>query len=133
MRPRFRDSPQLLFLPWFAMGMSAYGVHFSVKFIPFDIFVLGVVKEASIIFCTVFLILIYNKVSKIRWNTGCLHQLMDLDLVDFDLGSSSVCPIPLRQMGFWQKWLSDRARWWNLSQSNPSPRAHVTPCRLRCR
>ena len=55
--------PQLLLLPWFAMGMSAYGVHFSVKFIPFDIFVLAVVKEASIVVCTVFLILIWNRVS----------------------------------------------------------------------
>ena len=55
--------PQLLLLPWFAMGMSAYGVHFSVKFIPFDIFVLAVVKEACNIVCIVFLILIWNRVS----------------------------------------------------------------------
>ena len=27
------------------MGVSAYGIHFSLKWIPFDFFVLGVVKE----------------------------------------------------------------------------------------
>ena len=63
MRWRLRDTPQLLFLPWFALGMSAYGVHFSIKFIPFDIFVLGFVKEASIIFCNIPLILMWNRVN----------------------------------------------------------------------
>ena len=33
-----------------------------------------------------------------------------LGWVDFDLGSSSICPILLRQMGFRLKWLSNRAR-----------------------
>ena len=38
------------------------------------------------------------------------HQLPDLGLVDFDLGSSAAWLILLRQMTFWQKWLSNRAR-----------------------
>ena len=39
-----------------------------------------------------------------------LHQYEDLGWVDFDPGSSAVCPILLRQMIFRQKWLSNRAR-----------------------
>ena len=38
------------------------------------------------------------------------HQLTDLGWVAFDLCSSAVCLILLRQMRFWQKWLSNRAR-----------------------
>ena len=34
------------------------------------------------------------------------HHLPDLGWVDFDPGSSAICPILLRQMGFGQKWLS---------------------------
>ena len=54
-----------MFLPWFALGMCAYGVHFAVKFIPFDIFVLGVIKEISIVLCTVPLIFLFNKVGNL--------------------------------------------------------------------
>ena len=61
----FHPAPQLLFLPWFALGMCAYGVHFAVKFIPFDIFVLGVIKEISIVLCTVPLIFLFNKVGSL--------------------------------------------------------------------
>ena len=39
------------------------------------------------------------------------HQLVDLGWVDFDLSSSTVCLILLRQMRFWQNWLSNRAIW----------------------
>ena len=35
--------------------------------------------------------------------------------VDFDIGSSTVCPSQLRQMGFWQKWLSQLAIWWTIT------------------
>ena len=52
--------------------------------------------------------------------TGC--YISPLTLVvgwdDFGLGSSALCPIFLRQMGFLQNQLSKQARWWNIS--NPS-------------
>ena len=48
------------------------------------------------------------------------HQLpdaaADLGLVDFDFGSSNVCPDLLRLMGIWQNW---------LGQSQPNPGAHA--------
>ena len=59
------------------------------------------------------------------------HQLRDLGWVDFDSGSSAICPILLRQMGFLQKQLSIWARWWKipiLSQANTSLRVNDTPC-----
>ena len=58
------------------------------------------------------------------------HHLGDLSLVDFNIGSLAICRILLRQMGLWQKWLSNWAKWWNipnLRQPNPSPRADGTP------
>ena len=68
MRTRLRDAaslflPQLFLLPYFAIGMASYGVHFSVKFIPFDIFVLGVIKEFGAIICSAVLVVMYGKVS----------------------------------------------------------------------
>ena len=57
------------------------------------------------------------------------HQLADLGWVDFDLGSSTVCLILLRQMGFRLNWLSNWASW-NLIPPNPGPRADGTPCTL---
>ena len=47
------------------------------------------------------------------WRTGAeiiivyiyrvFDQLLDLGRIDFDHGSSAICPIGLRKMGFWQK------------------------------
>ena len=48
-----------------------------------------------------------------------------------DLGSFTICPILLKQMGFWQNWLSNWASEWNisnLSQPNSGQQADGTPC-----
>ena len=50
------------------------------------------------------------------------HQLADLGWVHFDLGSSAVCHILLRQMEFRQNRLNNRPRWSNISNlSQPIP------------
>ena len=41
-------------------------------------------------------------------------QLADLEWVEFDIDSSTICQILLRQMVFRQKWLTSCARWWNI-------------------
>ena len=50
------------------------------------------------------------------------HILANLGWVDFDFGYSTLCLVLPRLMGNWQKWLSSRARWWNIpNQSQPNP------------
>ena len=51
----------------------------------------------------------YNGRKK-EFNYRVFHQLADLGWVVFDLGSSAVWLILLRQMAFGQKWLSTHAR-----------------------
>ena len=56
-------------------------------------------------FCSIFHgFLLWQNVYKV------FHPLADLGWVDLDLDSSAVSPILLRQIGFWQKWLLNRAR-----------------------
>ena len=44
-----------------------------------------------------------------------------VDLLDFDFGSSDICPIMLRLMGIWQNWLGSWATPWNiLIKVNPT-------------
>ena len=60
------------------------------------------------------------------------HQLADLGWVDNDLGSSALCLILLRQMGFRNNRLCNQERLrnlTNLSQPNPGPQSDGTPCR----
>ena len=40
------------------------------------------------------------------------HHPADLGWFDFDLGTFTLCPILLRQLGFRQNWLNNWARWW---------------------
>ena len=53
----------LLTVPWFCVGMTAYGVHFTVKFLNFDIFVISVIKEAAIVVIILAYMSIYSKAS----------------------------------------------------------------------
>ncbi|TRY73794.1 hypothetical protein TCAL_07768 [Tigriopus californicus] len=39
----------LMSIPWFAIGMASYGIHFSAKLVAFDIFSLTIIKEATVI------------------------------------------------------------------------------------
>ena len=47
-----------------------------------------------------------------RTGYGCFisSHILVVGWVNFDLGSSDVCHILLRQMEIWQKWLSNQAR-----------------------
>ena len=54
----------LLTIPFFFVGMSAYGIHFSVKLVDFDIFTINIIKEIAIIITILSLIPIYIKVRK---------------------------------------------------------------------
>jgi len=47
---------------WFAVGCSAYGIHFSVKFIQFDIFITTAIKEVVVIVVILSLIPVYERV-----------------------------------------------------------------------
>ena len=42
------------------------------------------------------------------------HLLANLGWVDIDLSCSTLCPVQPGLMGNWQKWLSKRARRWNI-------------------
>ena len=57
----------LLTVPFFFVGMSAYGIHFSVKLVDFDIFTINVVKELAIIAAILSLIPVYIKVRYRLW------------------------------------------------------------------
>jgi OCT family organic cation transporter-like MFS transporter 4/5 len=53
----------LMIPPWLAVGCSAYGIHFSAKFVNFDIFTVAVIKEAAV-FAIILLIVPFFKRGK---------------------------------------------------------------------
>lgn len=60
--PIFRKRIALFLLPWFFVGMASYGIHFSVKLVDFDIFIMSVIKEIVIIISIACLLPVYTKV-----------------------------------------------------------------------
>jgi hypothetical protein len=48
---------------WLVVGCSAYGIHFSAKFVAYNIFVTTAVKEVIVIVTILILIPIYERVS----------------------------------------------------------------------
>ena len=80
----YRKRLLLLIIPWFAVGMAAYGIHFSVKwvhyhlnrrqcekcfchiissrFVQFNIFIVSAIKDTAIIVAVFLMALIYDKV-----------------------------------------------------------------------
>ena len=48
---------------------------------------------------------------KAEWKYRVTHLLANLGWVDLDFDCYTVCPILLRLVGIWQKWLSSWARW----------------------
>ena len=52
-----------MMIVWFAVGSSAYGIHFSTKFVAYNIFVTTAIKEVVIIVTILILIPIYERVS----------------------------------------------------------------------
>ena len=61
----------------------------------------------------------YETISLFLRNVRVFHQLADLGWIAFDICSSAICPILLRQMEFGQKGLSNRARWGNELMQHP--------------
>lgn len=59
--PIFRKRIALFLLPWFFVGMASYGIHFSVKLVDFDIFIMSVIKEIVIIISIACLLPVYTK------------------------------------------------------------------------
>ena len=57
----------------------------------------------------------------------------DMGWVDYDFCHSTLCQTLLRQMGVWQDWRGNSARWWNKGQPNPCPQPHLSPCSARGR
>jgi len=53
----------LMIPPWLAVGCSAYGIHFSAKFVNFDIFTVAAIKEAAV-FAIILLIVPFFKRGK---------------------------------------------------------------------
>ena len=58
----FQQRMLLLTLPMFAVGMSAYGIHFSVRFVQFNIFVTSIIKEVAVVILVWSCIPFYMKV-----------------------------------------------------------------------
>jgi hypothetical protein len=48
---------------WLVVGCSAYGIHFSAKFVAYNIFVTAAVKDVIVIVTILILIPIYQRVS----------------------------------------------------------------------
>ena len=53
----------LLTLPWFAVGTGAYGIHFAVKFVQYNIFATAVIKDVTIIVCILIAVPIFKLVN----------------------------------------------------------------------
>ena len=52
----------MMMIPWFAVGMSAYGIHFAVKSVEINMFLASGIKEIVIIVCILIATAVYNKV-----------------------------------------------------------------------
>ena len=58
----FRKRFLLLIVPWVCVGMSAYGIHFSVKLVEMNMFAVSAIKELAVFVIILILIPIYNRV-----------------------------------------------------------------------
>lgn len=54
----------LLLFPWFAVGQAAYGIHFVVQTVKFDIFAIAAIKEVIILVTIILLMPIYNRMNR---------------------------------------------------------------------
>ncbi len=61
--PRSRQRLVLLLAPFFSVGMSSYGIHFSVKLVEFNIYVTDTIKNLVILAVILALMPIFKKVS----------------------------------------------------------------------
>lgn len=62
--PEYRLRLLLLLPPWFTVGMSSYGVHFSISLLQYDIFVVSVMKDLVTMAAIFILMPVFNRVRK---------------------------------------------------------------------
>ena len=55
----------LLLFPWICVGMSAYGIHFSVKLVEMNMFAVSAIKEVAVFVIIIVLIPVYNRVNNL--------------------------------------------------------------------
>jgi hypothetical protein len=60
----------LLSFAWFAVGCGSYGIHFSVKLVNFNIFIITAIKELVVGVTIILLVPLYGRVSEITLSTS---------------------------------------------------------------
>ncbi len=74
---------------WLVVGCSAYGIHFSAKFVAYNIFVTAAVKDVIVIVTILILIPIYQRVSltllNINYNSYSYLPKADFKINRFEL------------------------------------------------
>ena len=58
----------------FAVGCSAYGIHFSAKFVNFDIFTVAAIKEAAVFAIILLIVPFFKRVGSMDPYNMCLNQ-----------------------------------------------------------